>query len=113
MLSRKFESVCDRACSLEIHIQHCCRVSDLAPEDRILLMGVSRFPWDCDQRLLQSVYQKIVVIPQLDYCSRYAIWSSILKSYPIVGFDISLVTRISDGYTAGKLKKLLKVHIKI
>lgn len=68
-----------------------------------MLIGISNCPWESDQKLLQQVYQKYLVIPRGNYSSRYCIWKYLLGQYPAISwkFDISGMTRISDGYTAG------------
>ncbi len=40
-------------------------------EDRILLMGVSRIPFDGETKPLTTTYQKIILIPRPDYASRH------------------------------------------
>ena len=43
----------------------------LKPEDRVLLVGTSRAPFDCEMKGLTGAYQKIILIPRPDYASRY------------------------------------------
>lgn len=76
------------------------------PEDRVMLIGVSSCPWEGDQKLLQQVYQKFVVVPRPDYSSRFIIWKYFLGQYHSIGwrFDISKMAKISDGYTTGKVQ---------
>lgn len=76
---------------------------DLSPEDRVILVGISSCPWESDQKLLQQVYQKYLIIPRPDYTSRYCIWSHFLGQYNAISwlFDTSAMTKISDGYTTG------------
>lgn len=76
----------------------------MCQEDRVILIGVTNCPWDADQKLLQQVYQKFLMIPRPDYSSRYCIWSYLLGQYSAISwhFDISGMSKISDGYTAGK-----------
>lgn len=77
---------------------------DLYPEDRVLLLGITNSPWESDQKLLQQVYQKYLVVPRPDYISRYCIWNYFLGQYSAISchFDTSVMTKISDGYTTGK-----------
>lgn len=77
---------------------------DFSIEDRIMLIGTSSSPWDSDQKLLQQVYHKMLYIPRPDYSSRYCVWSHLLGEYAAISwqFDISGMSRISDGYTVGK-----------
>lgn len=71
----------------------------------MVLIGITNCPWESDQKLLQQVYQKYLIIPRPDYSSRYSIWSHFLGKYSAISwhFDISAMTRISDGYTTGNL----------
>ncbi|KAK9877836.1 hypothetical protein WA026_020068 [Henosepilachna vigintioctopunctata] len=82
----------------------------LTPEDKIILIGVSRNPWECEQRLLQSVYQKFILVPRLDYSSRFTIWTSLLNKYSAAGwqFDTTIITKLSDGYTVGAIVATIK-----
>lgn len=50
------------------------------PEDRILLVGTSRCPFDCEMKGLAGAYQKIVLIPRPDYASRNCkYWADLLR----------------------------------
>ncbi|XP_022904118.2 dynein regulatory complex protein 11 [Onthophagus taurus] len=82
-------------------------VKNFWPEDRVMLIGVSSCPWESDQKLLQQVYQKYLVIPRPDYSSRYCLWSYLLGQYSAIGwnFDTSGISRVSDGYAAGPIVK--------
>ncbi|XP_018335988.1 dynein regulatory complex protein 11 [Agrilus planipennis] len=85
-------------------------VKNFSPEDRVILIGVSSCPWDSDQKLLQQVYQKILVLPRPDYASRYSLWKHLLGQYSAITwqFDVSGMSRISDGYTAGAITKTVR-----
>lgn len=41
------------------------------PEDRILLVGTSRSPFDGEMKPMCQAYQKIILIPRPDYASRH------------------------------------------
>ena len=79
-------------------------ISDFWPEDKVILIGSTSCPWECDQKLLQQVYQKYLVIPRPDYSSRYSLWSRLLGQYSAIhwNFDVNGISRISDGYSVGK-----------
>ncbi|XP_056633947.1 dynein regulatory complex protein 11 [Diorhabda sublineata] len=85
-------------------------IKSFSPDDRVMLIGTSNFPWECDQKLLQQVYQKFVMIPPPNYSSRYIAWSKLLGEYMPVNwqFDIGLMTRISDAYTIGSIISTIK-----
>lgn len=78
-------------------------VKGFSPEERVMLIGTSSSPWDSDQKLLQQVYQKYLVVPRGGYGSRYCVWKRLLGQYKAISwqFDVSGVSRISDGYTVG------------
>ncbi|CAH1115438.1 unnamed protein product [Psylliodes chrysocephalus] len=80
-------------------------IKNFSPEDRVMLVGVTSCPWESDQKLLQQVYQKFVMIPPPNYSSRYTAWNKLLGEYMPNNwqFDMGLVTRISDAYTIGSI----------
>ncbi|XP_044269643.1 dynein regulatory complex protein 11 [Tribolium madens] len=80
-------------------------VKNFSPEDRVMLIGVSSCPWESDQKLLQQVYQKFILVPKPDYSSRYCVWSYLLSKYSAISwqFDTSVVSKISDGFTIGSI----------
>ena len=41
------------------------------PEDRILLVGTSRTPFDGEMKPMCQAYQKVILIPRPDYASRH------------------------------------------
>lgn len=69
-----------------------------------MLIGVSSCPWESDQKLLQQVYQKFLIVPKPEYSSRYSVWQNLLRQYSAIGwqFDLSAMSKISDGYTIGR-----------
>ncbi|XP_034250065.1 dynein regulatory complex protein 11 [Thrips palmi] len=85
-------------------------VKSIGPEDQVLLMGISRCPWECDQKALAQVYTKMILIPRPDYASRSYIWSELLFSYSGVNrqFDTAAIAQISDGYTVGRILAVLR-----
>ncbi|CAG9862123.1 unnamed protein product [Phyllotreta striolata] len=80
-------------------------VKNFSAEDRVMLIGTTSCPWDSDQKLLQQVYQKFVMIPSPNYSSRYTAWKSLLGRYMPNNweFDMGLMSRISDAYTIGAI----------
>ena len=48
-------------------------VKNLSPEDRVILLGTSRCPWECDQKGLIQTYQKMIHLPKPDYAYRYTL----------------------------------------
>lgn len=43
----------------------------LKPEDRVVLVGTSRAPFECEMKGLVGAYQRVVLIPRPDYASRH------------------------------------------
>lgn len=43
----------------------------LKPNDRILIVGTTRRPFDAELQSFCRVYQKIILVPRPDYASRY------------------------------------------
>ena len=84
-------------------------VKSIGPEDQILLMGVTKRPWDCDQKALTSVFGRIFLLPRPDYSTRSTVWSTLLMRLPGVGrqFDTGALARVSDGYTIGDIRGVL------
>ncbi|KAE8744483.1 hypothetical protein FOCC_FOCC008871 [Frankliniella occidentalis] len=85
-------------------------IKSIGPEDQVLLLGISRSPWECDQKALAQVYTKMILIPRPDYASRSFIWSELLFSYSGVNrqFDTAALAQISDGYTVGRILAVLR-----
>ncbi|CAH1155617.1 unnamed protein product [Phaedon cochleariae] len=85
-------------------------IKNFSPEDRVILIGSTSCPWECDQKLLQQVYQKFLIIPKPNYSSRYTIWCNLLSQALAINwqFDVGLMTKVSDGYTVGSLKSTVE-----
>uniref|UniRef100_A0A4W5LIK2 ATPase AAA-type core domain-containing protein n=1 Tax=Hucho hucho TaxID=62062 RepID=A0A4W5LIK2_9TELE len=45
-------------------------LKSVKPEDRVLVVGTSRRPFDADLKPFCKVYRKIILIPRPDYASR-------------------------------------------
>uniref|UniRef100_A0A1I8IX50 ATPase_AAA_core domain-containing protein n=1 Tax=Macrostomum lignano TaxID=282301 RepID=A0A1I8IX50_9PLAT len=46
-------------------------MKNIKAEDRILLIGTSRTPWEAEQKPFCALYQRILLIPRPDYASRH------------------------------------------
>ncbi|XP_026687105.1 pollen-specific leucine-rich repeat extensin-like protein 1, partial [Diaphorina citri] len=77
---------------------------------KIMLIGISTCPWECDQKSLAQTYQKMIYIPRPDYASLSYIWTELLFSYPSVSrqFNCSTLAKLSDGYTVGTILKVVR-----
>ncbi|NXA48472.1 DRC11 protein, partial [Nothocercus julius] len=90
----------------------------LKAEDRVLLVGTTRRPFDADLRPFCKVYQKIILIPRPDYASRFGkyfkspslfitiLWKHIiLQNGGVITktLNISCLAKLSDGFTQGHI----------
>ncbi|NXA39175.1 DRC11 protein, partial [Eudromia elegans] len=90
----------------------------LKAEDRVLLVGTTRRPFDADLRPFCKVYQKIILIPRPDYASRFGkyfkspslviaiLWKHIiLQNGGVITktLNISCLAKLSDGFTQGNI----------
>ncbi|KAM8980875.1 IQ and AAA domain-containing protein 1-like [Sarcophilus harrisii] len=79
-------------------------VRQLQPGDRIMLIGTSNQPQVADINGLCKTYQRILMVPQPDYASRYLLWRHLIESYGkflVNRMDLTALTKVSDGYTPG------------
>ncbi|ELU03195.1 hypothetical protein CAPTEDRAFT_153643 [Capitella teleta] len=78
----------------------------IKPEDRILLVGTTRCPFDGEMKPMASTYQKIVLIPRPDYASRHLLWRKLITrsgGQVTSSLDVSSLAKITDGYTPGQM----------
>jgi hypothetical protein len=63
---------------------------------QVLLIGVSRCPWDCDQKALAQTYNKMIFIPRPDYGSLSFLWKEQLFKFGGVSrqFDTAAMTKV-------------------
>uniref|UniRef100_A0A8B9L3X0 IQ motif containing with AAA domain 1 n=1 Tax=Astyanax mexicanus TaxID=7994 RepID=A0A8B9L3X0_ASTMX len=54
-------------------------VKSIKVEDRVLLVGTSRRPFDADLKSLSKVYKKIILIPRPDYSSRLSEYKTFMN----------------------------------
>lgn len=83
----------------------------VGPDDRVLLLGTSRRPFDADPRPLFKVYERIVPVPRADYASRLLIWRKLIEQHGGLvsdALDLSSLAKISDGYTPGHLAQAVR-----
>jgi SpoVK/Ycf46/Vps4 family AAA+-type ATPase len=76
----------------------------MKPEDRVLIVGVTKQPYDAEVKGLCNMYQRIIMVPRPDYASRYVTWRSlILRNGGKLTEDLDLgaLAKVSDGYTPG------------
>ncbi|PSN29758.1 IQ and AAA domain-containing protein 1 [Blattella germanica] len=70
-------------------------VKGISQDDQIILIGVSRCPWDCDQKALAQTYNKMMFIPRPDYGSLSFLWKELLFQFGGVSrqFDTAAMTK--------------------
>ncbi|XP_034665018.1 dynein regulatory complex protein 11 [Drosophila subobscura] len=85
-------------------------IKNIAPEDRVIFVGTSNLPWEADQKMLQSVYNRFIYIPRPDYGAMSHAWKTLLHDYSggVSSLDTSAMAKISDGYTIGAIDACLK-----
>ncbi|XP_061463641.1 dynein regulatory complex protein 11 isoform X2 [Rhineura floridana] len=75
-------------------------------EDRILIVGTTKRPFDADLKPFCRVYKKIILVPRPDYASRFVLWKHIIQQYGGLlskQLNISCLAQVSDGYTQGHI----------
>lgn len=78
-------------------------IKNITSEDRVMLIGTTSRPWDCDQKLLVQAYQQNILIPKPNHADMVIVWKHLLSPYKILrNFDCGSIARLSDGYTIGK-----------
>lgn len=92
-------------------------VRSLTSEDRVMLIGVSRCPWECEQKGLTQTYQKFLVIPKPDYGQRCTLWRELITAKGGLitkwsdRFNLSGLSKVSDGYTAGSIRNAVELTL--
>ncbi|XP_059183502.1 dynein regulatory complex protein 11-like, partial [Centropristis striata] len=80
-------------------------------EDRVLVIGTTRRPFDADIKPFCKVYKKIILIPRPDYSSRLVLWRELLRAEgaePGPRLDLSSLAKISDGFTQGHILQAVR-----
>ncbi|XP_039716158.1 dynein regulatory complex protein 11 isoform X2 [Pteropus medius] len=83
----------------------------LKPNDRILIVGTTRRPFDAELQSFCRVYQKIILVPRPDYASRYVLWKQIIQRHGGVvtnALNVSCLAKVTDGFTQGHIVQVVK-----
>ncbi|XP_068959245.1 dynein regulatory complex protein 11 [Petaurus breviceps papuanus] len=83
----------------------------MKPEDRILIVGTTKCPFDADIKPLCKVYQKIIMIPRPDYASRFVLWKEAIQQAGgkiTKSLNISCLSKVTDGFTQGQIVQVVK-----
>ncbi|XP_074046229.1 dynein regulatory complex protein 11 [Macrotis lagotis] len=83
----------------------------MKPEDRILIVGTTKRPFEADIKSLCRVFQKIIMIPRPDYASRFALWNQVIEQAGGIitnSLSISCLSKVTDGFTQGQIVQVIK-----
>ncbi|KAL1273093.1 hypothetical protein QQF64_028955 [Cirrhinus molitorella] len=86
-------------------------LKSIKPEDRVLVVGTTRRPFDADIKPFCKVYKKIILIPRPDYASRFTLWKELLQAGGAqLGpkLDLSSLSKVTDGYTQGHILQAIQ-----
>lgn len=86
-------------------------LKSVKPEDRVLVVGTSRRPFDADLKPFCKVYRKIILIPRPDYASRLVLWRELLcggGARLTPSLDLSSLAKVTDGYTQGHILQAVR-----
>ncbi|KAF4112039.1 dynein regulatory complex protein 11 isoform X2 [Onychostoma macrolepis] len=86
-------------------------LKSIKPEDRVLVVGTTRRPFDADIKPFCKVYKKIILIPRPDYASRFILWKELLQAGGAqLGpkLDLSSLAKVTDGYTQGHILQAIQ-----
>jgi len=95
------------------------------PNDRIIFIGCSREPNKMDKKDGPKFWDKYLHVPYPDYQTRLQLWQQLVKDELALGLapgdataaalgdglaavDLSTLARISDGFSAGALRRVVK-----
>uniref|UniRef100_A0A8C6CQ65 IQ motif containing with AAA domain 1 n=1 Tax=Moschus moschiferus TaxID=68415 RepID=A0A8C6CQ65_MOSMO len=83
----------------------------LKPDDRILIVGTTKRPFDAELQPFCKAYQKIILVPRPDYASRFVLWKEIIQRHGGLITDtlnVSCLAKITDGFTQGHIVQVVK-----
>ncbi|KAA0713181.1 IQ and AAA domain-containing protein 1 [Triplophysa tibetana] len=86
-------------------------LKSIKPEDRVLVVGTTRRPFDADIKPFCKVYKKIILIPRPDYASRLTLWKELLQARGAqLGpkLDLSSLAKVTDGYTQSHILQAIQ-----
>ncbi|KAG9339519.1 hypothetical protein JZ751_023661 [Albula glossodonta] len=86
-------------------------LKSIKPEDRVLIVGTTRRPFDADLKPFCKVYKKIILIPRPDYATRLTFWTRVLQErcgWLTPELDLSSLAKVTDGYTQGHILKAVQ-----
>ncbi|KAJ8003910.1 hypothetical protein DPEC_G00153300 [Dallia pectoralis] len=81
-------------------------------EDRVLVVGTTRRPFEADLKPFCKVYKKIILIPRPDYASRLVLYREFLLgagAHLTPSLDLSSLAKVTDGYTQGQILEAVRL----
>ncbi|XP_063603692.1 dynein regulatory complex protein 11-like [Penaeus indicus] len=81
-------------------------LKNIGPEDRIVVVGTTNAPWNCDVKSMSSVYQKMLMVYRPTYGDRANLWRHLITKNGAQlspRMDIGGLARITDGFTTGHI----------
>ncbi|XP_076056160.1 IQ and AAA domain-containing protein 1-like [Oratosquilla oratoria] len=78
----------------------------IGADDRILFLGLTNSPWNCDIKALSTLYQKMLMVYRPGFGERADLWRHLITKakVPITpSMDVAALARISEGYTNGHI----------
>ena len=79
------------------------------PAEKVILIGTSSKPWDSDVKSMLPLFDKILFCPKPTYASRIHLWRNFIQEKApdyVSSINISLLTRMSDGFSAGSIRSV-------
>uniref|UniRef100_A0AAY4E213 ATPase AAA-type core domain-containing protein n=1 Tax=Denticeps clupeoides TaxID=299321 RepID=A0AAY4E213_9TELE len=86
-------------------------LKSIKAEDRVLLVGTTRRPFEAELKSFCKVYKKIILIPRPDYASRLILWKELLLRFGAKlspALDLSSLAKVTDGYTQGHILRAIR-----
>lgn len=83
----------------------------VGPEDRILLIGSTKFPFKAKVKPLFKTYQRPIFLYPPTHGSRYMLWDSMIRNNHGVmddKFSLSNLAKLSQGFTAGIIHAVVR-----
>jgi len=88
----------------------------LSPADRVMVIGCSTKPWECEKnkdfkKMFTKDGGKMLYVPKPDYSALQMIWKTLIQKGRGVklpqSFDIQTLAHLSTGMTAGKINTIV------
>uniref|UniRef100_A0A336LYZ1 CSON006353 protein n=1 Tax=Culicoides sonorensis TaxID=179676 RepID=A0A336LYZ1_CULSO len=90
-------------------------VKQIKKDEKIMLIGITTEPWKSNFKKLKKCYQKIFLIPRMDYGNSFITWRHTLLQKLGVPRDIcvSPLAKVTEGLSTGKIIKCVNDTLNI